>query len=112
MEVLFSMKMKKKLVLFFALFIFYLTPSVVNAGAPSGIGGNGTGGIYIDINAAPYTNYANIPTWGQYAYGRSGCAWFASARVNQLTGANCTIYSGKSWYNFSSRKCKWKYRNH
>ncbi|RKI43272.1 hypothetical protein D7V86_00715 [bacterium D16-51] len=79
--------------------LFVVQGRSAEAGAPGGIAGNGTGGISIDINAAPYTDYANIPNWGQYAYGASGCAWFASARVNQLTGANCTIYSGKSWYN-------------
>ncbi len=71
----------------------------VKAGAPNGIEGNGTGGIYIDINATPYTNYAQIKPWGANAYSNTGCAWFASARVNQLTGVNCTIWSGKSWYN-------------
>lgn len=79
--------------------LFVTQGKSVKAGAPSGIAGNGTGGIFIDINAAPYIDYANIPNWGKYAYGTAGCAWFASARVNQLTGANCTIYSGKSWYN-------------
>ena len=91
-------KAKGAFLIILSLFLFWMVPKNAYALAPSGIGGNGTGGISIDINAAPYTNYANIPTWGQYAYGPSGCAWFASARVNQLTGANCTIYSGKSWY--------------
>lgn len=90
---------KRCLVCFAFLAVLFVSSLSVNAAAPSGIAGNGVGGIYIDINAAPYTAYANIPTWGQYAYGPAGCAWFASARVNQLTGANCTIYSGKSWYN-------------
>lgn len=92
-------KAKGTVLIILSLVMFCMTPKNVYALAPNGIGGNGTGGIYIDINAAPYTDYANVPTWGQYAYGPSGCAWFASARVNQLTGANCTIYSGKSWYN-------------
>lgn len=52
------------------------------ATAASGIKGNGTDGIYIDINAAPYTTYAN-KAYGQYAYGNEGCAWFASSRVCQ-----------------------------
>ena len=97
------MKQKKicSILVMFSLIIglFAIQVRSAEAGAPSGIAGNGTGGIFIDINAAPYTNYANIPNWGKYAYGTGGCAWFASARVNQLTGANCTIYSGKSWYN-------------
>lgn len=78
--------------------------NVKAAGAPSGIAGNGTGGVYIDINASPYTDFAQINNWGQYAYGTQGCAWFASARVSQLTGVNCTIYSGKSWYNSAYSK--------
>lgn len=69
------------------------------AAAASGIAGNGLAGITIDINAAPYTEFANIDTWGTYAYGPQGCAWFASARVNQLTGKGNMIYSGKTWYN-------------
>lgn len=95
----FCQKPAREFLLLISLFLFLFTGLTVRAAAANGIAGNGTGGVYIDINAAPYTNYANIPTWGKYAYGPSGCAWFASARVNQLTGANCTIYSGKSWYN-------------
>ena len=57
----------------------------VSAASSSGIKNNGTGGIYIDINSAPYTTFQNY-SWGEYAYTSSGCAWFASARVNQLTG--------------------------
>lgn len=36
---------------------------------------------------------------GQYAYGPSGCAWFASARQWQITGNKSTIWSGQSWWN-------------
>lgn len=71
----------------------------VRAAAANGIKANGTGGISIDINASPYTDFANISNWGQYAYGSEGCAWFASARVKQLTGKGNMIYSGTSWYN-------------
>ncbi|BEI59025.1 hypothetical protein Blut17040_00540 [Blautia luti] len=63
---------------------------VVNATCSSGIKGNG---ISININAAPYTTFASYP-WGQYAYGKEGCAWFASARVKELTGKGSAIYSG------------------
>lgn len=52
--------------------LFAIQVRSAEAGAPSGIAGNGTGGIFIDINAAPYTNYANIPNWGKYAYGTGG----------------------------------------
>lgn len=87
-----------KIFAYLFIFIIMLQPQIVRAAAPSGIAGNGTSGIWIDINAAPYTTYAN-QSYGQYAYTASGCAWFASARVNQLTGANCPIWSGKAWYN-------------
>ena len=71
---------------------------VVNATCSSGIKGNGINGISININAAPYTTFASYP-WGQYAYGKEGCAWFASARVKELTGKGSAIYSGWAWYN-------------
>ena len=60
---------------------------------------NGYNGIKIDINAAPYTTFSKITDFGKYAYGESGCAWFASSRVRQVTGKCSTIWSGLSWYN-------------
>ncbi len=63
----------------------------------NGIANNGYDGIYIDIYAHPYTTYAN-KSYGQYAYGPSGCAWFASARACQLTGIDTPIWSGQSWF--------------
>ena len=70
------------------------------AAAPAGIAGNGTGGVYIDVNADPYTYYAQMPTWGQYAYTREGCAWYATSRTAELTGQRISqIYSGVNWYN-------------
>ena len=65
---------------------------------PSGINHNGDYGIYIDINAHPYTTYQNKAA-GSYAYGNSGCAWFAAARHCQLTGREYNIWSGQSWWN-------------
>lgn len=60
---------------------------------------NGEGGIYIDINAEPYTRLANVPGWGDYAYSEAGCAWYATARVSELTGIDIpTIYGASSWY--------------
>ena len=71
----------------------------VSAASPRGpIKNNGKNGIYIDILGYPYVNYASIPDWGQYAYTKSGCAWFASSRVKELTGKGSNIYSGYSWY--------------
>lgn len=70
----------------------------VSAASSSGIKNNGTGGIYIDINSAPYTTFQNY-SWGEYAYTSSGCAWFASARVNQLTGKGNVIRAGTNWWN-------------
>ncbi|WP_283170274.1 CHAP domain-containing protein [Curtanaerobium respiraculi] len=54
-------------------------------------------GIEIDINAAPYTTFAGY-SYGSYAYTSEGCAWFASARVNDLTGKGNRIWSGRNWY--------------
>ncbi len=64
--------------------------------APSGIMGNGTNGIYININAAPYTTLAETTS---YAYKRGGCAWFASSRARQLTGKNISIHGPSNWWN-------------
>ena len=73
---------------------------VSNAAGESGIQNNGMSGIYIDINSYPYTYYAQIPVWGQYAYTDQGCAWFATSRACQITGKQfSTIYSGSNWYN-------------
>lgn len=69
------------------------------ASAPYGIMGNGTGGINININASPYTDFQRLP-WGHNAYGMAGCAWFASARVKQLTGKGNTICGSYNWYNW------------
>lgn len=63
----------------------------------AGIKGNGTGGISININAAPYTTFQTY-SYGQFAYGSSGCAWYASARVNQLTGKGNVIRAGSNWW--------------
>ncbi len=65
-----------------------------------GIKNNGkVSGIKINIKTGYYKQYAAIPTWGEYAYGTAGCAWFASARVRQLTGKGYSIYGGYNWYN-------------
>ena len=60
---------------------------------------NGYNGIYIDIDSGYYKQYAGIANWGQYAYTKEGCAWFASARVRELYGKGTTIWSGASWWN-------------
>ncbi len=78
----------------------FFTCGTVGAESPNGaIYGNGTSGIYIDIMAYPYTKFAAIPNWGQYAYGNQGCSWFACARYAELTGYSGTIWSGWSWWN-------------
>lgn len=91
--------MKKKFLVIIQLLVMsiLLPLGVSAASAPKGIYGNGTNGIYIDINSAPYTTFAGY-SYGQYAYGPSGCAWFASARVNELTGKGNTIRAGTSWW--------------
>lgn len=62
----------------------------------SGIKGNGTGGIYIDINSAPYNkiNYNNV------AYNTHGCTWFAAGRVTQLLNLKnpAGINAGPYWW--------------
>ena len=69
------------------------------------IANNGTGGINIDIMASPFSDFARIQTWGKYAYGSQGCAWFASARARQISGKNISmIWSGQSWYNSQYRQ--------
>lgn len=70
----------------------------INATCSAGILNNGLGGIYIDVNAHPYTTFQTY-SYGQYAYTDVGCAWFASARANQLTGIGNVIRSGVNWYN-------------
>lgn len=75
--------------------LFVVVPITVSAAGE--IAGNGTNGISININASPYTDYAK-KDYGQYAYTNKGCAWFASARVCQVTGKNTNILSGSSWY--------------
>ncbi len=74
------------------------------ASASKGIQNNGYNGIKININAAPYTTFSKISGVGQYAYGKSGCAWFASSRVKQVTGKGSTIWGGPSWYNTQYKK--------
>ncbi len=60
---------------------------------------NGYRGITIDIHSGPYSRLAADPNWGQWAYTTSGCAWFATARVEELTGKWMpTIYAGENWY--------------
>lgn len=80
-----------------AMVLFFIPTDEISAAASSGIKGNGTAGISIDVNGEPYKSFQNLP-YGNYAYGPYGCAWFASARVKQLTGVNCIIHSGSSWY--------------
>ena len=88
------------------LFVLVLTMirTEVSAACSDGIRNNGTGGISIDINAAPYTTFSTY-SYGNNAYTSVGCAWYASARVNQLTGKGNTIWSGSSWYNSAYSSC-------
>ena len=69
-----------------------------SAHGSNGIYGNGTGGVYIDIYSNEFVTMSQT-SWGQYAYGPQGCAWFATSRQWQLTGNYSVIYSGSSWWN-------------
>ena len=90
--------MKKFLSIFIA--VCCLMVSLMVTSSAYTIQNNGVDGLYIDIESAPYQSLAQVPTWGQYAYTESGCAWYASARAKELTGKNIQmIYSGSSWYN-------------
>ncbi len=97
--------MRKRVVSFVLCLLMAVSAAIVGttgvsaAAARGPIKNNGTNGIYIDILGYPYTNYANIADYGQWAYTDQGCAWFASARVKELTGKGYTIYSGYNWYN-------------
>ena len=69
--------------------------------APNGIAGNGTGGVWIDINAAPYTekNYYDAVYNKRYiAYTDGGCTWFAASRAQELLNRYINILDGRSWY--------------
>lgn len=99
-----KMRAKKKIKGLIAMLLCFMMvfgcSLVSNAAGESGIQNNGMSGIYIDINSYPYTYYAQIPVWGQYAYTDQGCAWFATSRACQITGKQfSTIYSGSNWYN-------------
>ena len=87
----------KRSISLIVLLVLLVVSIPIPASAAAGIANNGHAGIYIDINAHPFTTYAN-KSWGEYAYGPSGCAWFASARACQLTGKDTPIWSGSSWY--------------
>ena len=69
-----------------------------DAACSAGIAGNGTSGINININAAPYTTFQGY-SYGNNAYTLYGCGWFASARANELTGKGNTIWNGQGWWN-------------
>ena len=97
-----NMKLKsayKKLGTLVLLFALCLQLFSLNGFAWTGNGilNNGYDGITINIYAHPYTTYAN-KSYGQYAYGPQGCAWFASSRACQLTGIDTPIWSGQSWF--------------
>ena len=105
--------MKKKILsLFLALVLVVslvpITASAVSHGS-NGIYANGSGGVYIDIYSYEFTKLSETPTWGQYAWGPSGCAWFASARQWQITGNNPgTIYGGPKWWNNGNGRMGYK----
>lgn len=77
--------------------VINMTSAESKATCSAGIMNNGLNGIYININAAPYTTLASTTS---VAYQRGGCAWFASSRARQLTGKNNIVIHGPAnWYN-------------
>lgn len=71
----------------------------VSAAGESGILNNGLNGVSININSGWYPYYQNLDaTWGQYAYGPAGCAWFATSRASEVTNKDYgSIYSAYKW---------------
>ncbi len=65
---------------------------------------NGLDGISISINKAPYNTIFIDDRlqsgYGKYAYGPSGCAWFASARARELTNKTNVnlIWGAEYWW--------------
>ncbi|MBP5271406.1 MAG: hypothetical protein ILO43_00340, partial [Clostridia bacterium] len=66
------------------------------AGATAGIKGNGTNGVYINIYGPYFKALANETS---AAYGRGGCAWYASARASEIAGQNLGVHSPANWWN-------------
>ena len=56
--------------------------------------GNGTGGIKIDINAAPYSTKKHRVNGYEISYTSVGCTWFVASRVEQLTGKKNVVVHG------------------
>ncbi len=92
-----------RIVIFAMAFLMVATLPFVNANmqadaaCSSGIMNNGTGGISINVNAAPYTD----SRWSTYGapYGTGGCTWFVGARVMQLTGkGSYNTQAPTTWY--------------
>ena len=93
---------KKKLIMLIVTLVELLILYIPRGYALGGEGpmGNGTWGLSIDIYSenSTFQKYAK-KAYGQSAYTNSGCAWFASARLGQLTGKDTPIWDGPSWYN-------------
>ena len=69
----------------------------VFATSRSGILNNGSNGIYIDINAAPFTTFANQHPKTS-PYGPEGCGWYASSRAKQFNSKVTTVWNGEGWW--------------
>lgn len=83
------------------LLVFLFTLLAISVASAGGILNNGIYGINIDIYSAPYsTTYAELGygVGSQVVYGPYGCGWFASARVNELTGKNVGLHNGVGWW--------------
>ena len=79
--------------------VLIILPTMQVNAASHTIYNNGYAGITINIDAGYYQQLTSVPTYGKFAYTTSGCAWFASARVRELTGKGSTIWNGIGWWN-------------
>lgn len=88
---------KRCIAFFLALFVAFGTLGLENVvyAAGKNIQGNGTGGIWIDINSYPFNTY----NYQGIAYTNQGCTWFVASRAAQLTNRWVGIYGAKNWWN-------------
>ena len=84
--------MKRRIVLFwFLLSIFLVMPNQIRSVNAVSIMGNGTGGVYINIDNSVNSHYRSRNI---VAYGPSSCTWFLVSRTEELTNININTVWG------------------